>query len=259
MGFDPNTYNPAAAAQQAAASGYGSVTVQAAAPVVLEPIPVQWTSQLELFNIFAMVYGRPGTGKTKLCSTAPEPFILNAGGGIVTLRREAKPVPFWPIDSIDRLKWALDELLKPAYDGIKTVCGDDITEMANISLRAKKLTNAHGMKAYGEMGDEIDAILALFRGYPKHVYLIAREEVYAAEDGLMKAGPSFPGKQIKSGIGYIPDFVFRAETHKNPENNEVYHVLRCKPGTTHEAKSRVNNLAEYEAPDLTAIFNKILG
>jgi hypothetical protein len=251
-GFDPNAYNPAAAAQ-----AVGAVP-QSAPAVQLEPIPVQWTSQIEFFHIFVMVYGRPGTGKTTLAATAPEPFILSAEGGLIVLRK-GKPVPYWPIDSKDRLKWALDELLKPAYDTIKTVVGDSITEIAQNCLRAAKKTNAHGMKAYGEMADEVDEILDLFRKYPKHVYLSAKEEVYPAEDGLMKAGPSFPGKQIKSGIGYIPDFVFRMEAHKNPENNQIQHVLRCKPGNSHEAKARVDNLAEYEYPDLTALFNKILG
>jgi len=256
-GFDPNNFTPGAAPQ-----GGGPTPAVSAASVQLPPIPVQWTDAVEHLRCFVMVYGAPGTGKTHLISTAPSPFILSAEGGMLTLKKMMRLLgvrfPYWQIDSFDRLKWALDELLKPEYAAIQTVCGDSITELAKVFLRQTKQVNSHGMKAYGEMQEMMDVILTLFRHYPKHVYLTAQEEVYQVEDGLMKAGPSFPGKAVQKDIGYIPDFVFRAEIHTDPNTGQPQFWLRCKATNQHTAKDRSAILQQWEPPNLTEIFGKVL-
>lgn len=257
MAFDPASYNPAAAAQTAPHSA-GSLPT---GPVNLAPMAVQYTDEVGHYRCFVLTYGRPGVGKTHLIKTAPGPFVLSAEGGMLTFKKFAKEglrIPFWTIDCFDRVKWALDELLKPEYNHIQTVCGDSITEICAVCLREQKRIFAHGQKAYGEMGDMMETVLSLFRQYPKHVYLTAQEEVYPAEDGLMKAGPSFPGRMLKAGIGYIPDFVFRAEIITNPQTGERSHWLRCHPSNQTEAKDRSGLLGQYEYPDLSHIFTKAL-
>ena len=171
-------------------------------------------------GVKVLVYGAPGAGKTRLCATAPKPFILSAESGLLSLRKEKLP-----------------------YQVLST----------------EKASSKDGRKAYGEMQDRMNRLLRAFRDIPgKNVYFSAKMERTQMDNGLILYTPSLPGKNLTQGIGYFFDEEFALIAVKDSEGN-VNRYLQTFSDTTYEAKDRSGSLDFYEEPNLTKIFNKIAG
>ncbi|NEM19169.1 hypothetical protein G3V96_31080 [Escherichia coli] len=74
---------------------------------------------------------------------------------------------------------------------------------------------------------------------------------------MMKWAPSMPGKQLIKDVPYWFDELFRAHVFIDAATGIKTHYLQCQKLDQNEAKDRSNVLAQYEAPDLSAIFQKI--
>jgi hypothetical protein len=67
-----------------------------------------------------------------------------------------------------------------------------------------------------------------------------------------------PGRKLSQQLPYLFDEVFRA-TVIRAQNGKKYHVLQTQADYQFEAKDRSGCLDSIEAPNLTAIINKITG
>jgi len=202
-----------------------------------------------------LVYGRAGSGKTLLCSTAPTPIIIQCEGGLLSLRNHN--IPVMDVATISDLDEALEKLRSKKFsEHFETVCLDSISEMAERVLADAKKHNKDGRKAYGETNEQMDRIIKAFRdlnGY--NVYFSAKEKKLIDEDGIMQVVPSMPGTVLTSNLPYLFDGVFYLKVEVK-DNKCVRHLI-TEADYRYDVSDRSGALATKETPNLKAIFEKI--
>lgn len=218
--------------------------------------------QLQIFNtadvatdngIKAMIYGLAGSGKTRLCATAPNPIILSAEQGLLSLR--GQNVPYIKIKSLAELTAARLMLMNDRR--FWTVCLDSASEIAEVCLREAIASNKDPRKAYGEMAQDVLNEVRAFRDFPqRHVVFIMKQgRVKDEQTGGVLNGPLMPGQQLDQHMPYMFDECFQLVTINN--NGNIQSALRTQRDNVNEAKDRSGRLDMWEPPNLTHIFNKI--
>ena len=203
------------------------------------------TNDLGQHALKMVIYGEAGAGKTRLAATTGGPTaVISAEGGLLSLRDHA-------ITAI--------EVGSEEAKGIKWVCLDSISEIAEVSLAHEKAENKNTMRAYGQMADQMTQLIRAFRDLPeKHVYMTAKQERVQLDDGAMSYGPSMPGKNLTQGLAYFVDEVFALRVHTDEEGN-IQRWLQTSANGSHTAKDRSGSLELFEPCDLSLIKQKILG
>lgn len=220
---------------------------------------IVYTDQLARTNgVKALVYGRAGTGKTTLCATAPNPFIISAESGLLSLRHVR--VPAVEVSTVEEVLNVWRWLQTPAAAQIQTVCLDSLSEIGEKVLTSEKKGSKDGRMVYGNTNDRVIEMAKSFRDLPgKNVLFTAKEGVETNPvTGVSRIGPDAPGKSIGPALTYLFDEVFRAEVGRDP-NGATFHYLRCKPDAVSDAKDRSGRLDEIEYnPNLARLFGKIM-
>lgn len=225
------------------------------------PIKLTTTDQVGTANgVKVCVYGPSGVGKTVLCATAPEPVIISAEKGLLSLRKVRRTVI--EIKNVAELgeayAWCTQSQEARHY---WTVCLDSLSEIAEVVLAHLITTVGKNdpRKAYGELIPQMSTVIRMFRDLPgKNVCLTAKMEQAKDEmTGAMMYGPSSPGQKLGPMIPYFFDEVFALRIGKDP-NNQLFRYLQTQPDLQYVAKDRSGSLAAMEPPDLTAVFTKIL-
>lgn len=215
-----------------------------------QQLTIQNTRDVKTNNgIKVMVYGLAGTGKTRLCATAPRPIILSAEQGLLSLSNQ--DVPFIQISSLEQLQAARLQIHNDKR--FWTVCLDSASEIAEVCLRDRIANNKDPRKAYGEMAQEILNEVRMFRDFPqRHVVFIMKQgRIKDEQTGGILNGPLMPGQQLDQHMPYMFDEVFQLVTMGGNT------ALRTRRDNLNEAKDRSGKLDEWEPPNLTHIFNKI--
>lgn len=205
------------------------------------------------------VYGRAGTGKTKLISTCPAPLTLSTEQGLLSLRKEFSHLPVVAIRSmkelVDTRKWVYESREARQFG---TFALDSITDIGETVLTYEKSKTTNKLRAYGEMADQILQEFRYFRDLSgPHVYFIAKQETVKDNAGNFYR-PWMPGQQLPQAMPYFWDEVLQLNMGKDNQGNS-FRYLRCQPDAFNEAKDRSGRLEEYERPDLGYIFAKMLG
>jgi hypothetical protein len=212
-----------------------------------------------LHGVKVLVHGRAGSGKTRLCATAPAPLILSAEAGLLSLQDEN--IPVITITTIAELDEAYQFCAYSEHaKQFQTICLDSISEIAEVCLTNEKKLSKDPRKAYGEMQDKMIDRVRWFRDLPgKHVYFSAKQGSVKDEmTGVTLYGPSAPGQKVGPALPYLFDEVFSLETAKS-QDGKTYNYLRTGRDLQFEAKDRSGRLDPFEPPNLTTIFEKILG
>lgn len=209
-------------------------------------------------TVKALVYGRPGIGKTTLCATAPTPVIISAEAGLMSLRKY--DIPVLPIKGVADLyevyNWCTESAEAESYE---TICIDSISEIAEQILAEEKENNKDFRRAYLFMQERMEKFIRLFRDLPNHnVYITCKMEKIMTDTGALVYGPALPGSKLAQNIGYFFDEVF-AMIPFTDENGVTSRWLQTSADIKYEAKDRSGILNAFEFPDLTAIFKKIRG
>ena len=209
-----------------------------------------------------LVQGLPGSGKTRLCATTgclDETFIISAEGGLLSLREyniTAAEVSSED-DVFEAYRWVTES---DEAKGIRWVCIDSLSEIAEQVLSKEKTISKDGRRAYGEMADTMAKLIRTFRDLPgKHVYMSCKTERIQTETGALLWAPSMPGAKFAQQIPYYFDEVFALNFSRNEEKGTIDRWLQCHPDMSYVAKDRSGALDMYEAPNLQAIQQKILG
>lgn len=218
------------------------------------------TSQLaRLHGVKFLVYGRAGVGKTMLCTTVPRPAIFSAEAGLLSLRKYDLPAHEIKTmaDLYEAWYWAHDSAEAKEYD---TICLDSISEIGEQVLANAKGSYKDPRQAYGELIDQMYALIKGFRDLPeKHVYFSAKEErIKDDATGVMMLMPGMPGAKVGPAMPYFFDIVLHYGIAKTPDGAD-YRYLRTQPDFQTEAKDRSGALDPFEEPDLGKIISKILG
>lgn len=210
-------------------------------------------------GIKALVYGKSGAGKTKLAATAPAPVILSAESGILSLREYR--IPMIQIRTVAELteahQWALNSAEARQF---ATVYIDSISEIGEVVLANAKAQVKDPRQAYGELIEKMMMTIKAFRDLPgKNVVMAAKQEPIKDEmTGIVQYGPSMPGSKLGPQLPYLFDEVFRLGVGKTLQGVE-YRFLQTGPDLQYDAKDRSGSLDPVEPPDLSFVFNKILG
>lgn len=223
-------------------------------------IQVLNTKDLTTQGVKCLVYGPAGSGKTRLCATAPRPIVLSAESGLLSIRDSA--LPYIPIRNFAELgevaSWVLSSQEAKAFD---TICLDSISEIGEVVLADLKEKHKDPRKAYGEVFDLMLKIIRTFRDLPgKNVYFSSKQERIKDETtGAVLYAPAMPGQKLGPELAYFFDEVFQLQLYVDPQTKEEIGALRTRKDAQFEAKDRSGKLDPWEKPDLSAIFNKIMG
>lgn len=210
-------------------------------------------------GVKVLVYGKAGVGKTTLCATAPAPIILSAESGLLALRRVR--IPYIEIKNIQDLKdafrWCTEAREASQF---QTICLDSLSEIAEVILANSKQTVKDPRQAYQELMDRMMETVRGFRdAVGKHVYMSAKMASNKEEGtGVTMFGPAMPGNKVGPALPYLFDEVFHLGMGKTPEGAD-FRFLRTQPDFQYDAKDRSGMLDVLEQPNLTHVFNKILG
>lgn len=224
-------------------------------------MPLNWSdTQREAtgHGVKCLVYGKAGSGKTTLCGTAPNPLIISAEAGLLSLRK--KNIPVLVVNSAqdvwDALAWCRTDAAK---NGIQTVALDSISEITETILANEKKKTKDPRQAYGEMATATIDMVKAFRDLPGLHVIVTAKEITATDpiSGVPRAQPTAPGQQVGPALPYLFDEVFHAATDKD-QNGKTFHYLRTHAAFNADAKDRSGALDEVEYPDLSNIINKIL-
>jgi hypothetical protein len=139
---------------------------------------------------------------------------------------------------------------------------DSMSEICEVLLTEKKRTSGKDpRKAYGDVADEGLAVARYFRdSLPgKNVIIVCKEE-FDKDDatGSMLYQPMMPGKQLGPKLPYFFDEVWRLVAGEQ-NGGQRFNAICTRGNYQFVARSRSGNLADFEQPNATNIFKKILG
>lgn len=222
-------------------------------------IQVRYSDDVVMNGIKALVYGKPGVGKTPFAATAPVPIILSAEKGLLSIAKMR--TPYIDISSytqlIEAFNWCTQSAEARQY---WTFALDSMSEIIEVLLEEKMRTQKDPRKAYGDIATEGVRIARYFRdNLPgKNVIIICKEE-FDKDDatGTMLYQPKMPGKQLGPGLPYFFDEVWRMVSAE--QQGQRYNAICTRGNYQFVARSRSGNLADFEQPNATTIFKKILG
>ena len=217
-------------------------------------ISVKTTGSLSANGVKLLVYGQAGAGKTSLIPTLPDPIVLSAEGGLLSI--QDANLPYIEIGSMDDLKEAFEWVSASEY---KSVALDSISEIAEVVLNHEKKVSKDPRQAYGAMQEQMADIIRAFRDLPgKHVYMSAKLEKSQDEMGRMLYAPSMPGNKTGQALPYFFDEVLALRVEKDADGN-TQRALMCDSDGLWNAKDRSGKLSSWEAPNLGDIIAKIGG
>ncbi|HWV46989.1 MAG TPA: ATP-binding protein [Nitrospira sp.] len=225
-------------------------------------------------GIKCMVYGPAGMGKTVLNATMPNPVMISAESGALSLSQKnlerifgvghpwvTYNMPIIVVKTIDDLKDAFRYLTESAEATQFQSCGlDSLSEIAEVVLNAAKRTVKDPRQAYGELIEKMETVVRDFRDIKgKNVLFLSKMEPMKDElTGVVKYGPMMPGAKLGVKMPYFFDEVFRYGISKAPDGSE-FRFLQTQPDLQYEAKDRSGALDKTEYPMMWPIFDKIKG
>jgi|TARA_R110002020_G_scaffold2041_3_gene9390 phage nucleotide-binding protein len=220
-------------------------------------INLQNTKDWILNFLNMLVYGQAAAGKTSLITTLPNPIILSAEGGLLSIA--GHDIPFIEVTSMDDLreayKWLLDSEEAKQFESVAL---DSISEIGEVCLSREKSIAKDPRQAYGEMQTTMAELIRSFRDLPKHVLMTAKLEKAQDEMGRMLYSPSMPGNKTGQALPYFFDLVLALRVEKD-EEGVSQRALMCDSDGLWQAKDRSGKLDAWEAPDLGIILKKLGG
>lgn len=204
-----------------------------------------------------VVFGASGSGKTTLIKTLPNPVILSAEAGLLSINDSQ--IPYIEIRNVEDLmeayKWASSSAEASQFESVAL---DSISEVGEVVLANEKRKNKDGRAAYGEMQTVMMDVLRAFRNLSgKHVYMSAKMEKSQDENGRVMYSPGMPGAKLAQQIPYIVDECYALRNEKDADG-VIQRALMTESDGLWAVKSR-GKVSAWEAPDLGAIIRKIGG
>jgi len=217
------------------------------------------TSDVSVHYLKVLVHGPAGSGKTRLAgTTGAETLIISAEAGLLSLRN--KKIDVFTVKDIAGVREVYEYLLTDKK--YQWVVLDSISEIGEVVLNSEMEKTKDPRKAYGETANVLNALIRCFRDLPKNVYVSAKQERTKDETtGQLFWGASMPGQKLGPALPYFFDEVFAMRTKNVTDENgniDTKYALQTRRDDSYEAKDRSGVLANFEEPDLSAIYDKII-
>lgn len=221
-------------------------------------IQIRKTGGIHSNGVKVLVYGHAGSGKTSLCATMPNPIVISAEAGLLSLQHA--DLPYIEVTSMESLMEAYDFLANSAEaKGYQSICLDSISEIGEVILNHEKKIAKDPRQAYGAMQEQLGDVIRAFRDMAgKHVYFTAKCEKSQDETGKILYAPMMPGNKTGQSLPYFFDEVMALRVELDSEKNPVRALMTQSDGLW-QAKDRSGKLDTWESPDLGEIIKKIGG
>ena len=208
------------------------------------------------YGVKAIVYGPPGSGKTPIVNTAPRPAFLAVEPGLLSMRGSSTPTyvaPTWK-EIQGWFDWLFGSREAANYD---TAAVDSISQMCEIHLRDNPRKVSHGLQSYGKMAEDVgDLLHKLYYMKNKHTYLICKQSVENTDNGSKKR-PYFPGNDLNVKVPHLFDEVLQLDMFAIPGHGTT-RAFQTGNSFDSYCRDRTGLLAQFEPPDLSALFNKCM-
>lgn len=203
-----------------------------------------------------LVYGPAGAGKTSLITTLPNPIILSAEAGLLSIAQD--DVPYIDVTSMDTLReaytWLTESDEAKKFDSVAL---DSISEIGEVVLNYEKKIAKDPRQAYGALQEQMTDMIRSFRDLPgKHVYFTAKCEKSQDEQGRLLYAPGMPGSKLAQQLPYFFDEVFALRLERD-EQGIVQRALMTNSDGLWQAKDRSGRLDAWEQPHLGEIIAKM--
>lgn len=219
-------------------------------------IEIKTTKGMHANGVKLLVYGHAGAGKTSLIRTLPNPIVISAEGGLLSIADA--DIPYIEVKTIDELREAFKHISTNG-DKYQSVALDSVSEIAEVVLNAEKKIAKDPRQAYGAMQEQMTDLIRAFRDLPgKHVYMSAKCEKTPDETGKILYSPSMPGNKMGQQLPYFFDEVLALRIEKDDDGKPL-RALMCDSDSAWMAKDRSGKLSQWEMPDLGGIIEKIGG
>lgn len=162
-----------------------------------------------------LLCGDPGSGKTLMSSTFPNPYYISAEGGTMSIARRF--LPYHELKSTDEIKEILGllrqdpkiraGLLGAPGDAIDTIVIDTIDEVQKLFMRERVAVTkkeAFILQDYGWLAEKMEGMIRAFRNLPMNVVFTCHLKVDSDEEaGTSSYLPGLVGRTA----AYLPGAV----------------------------------------------------
>lgn len=221
-------------------------------------IVLRTTQDVAVNGVKILVYGMAGAGKTSLIPTLPNPVILSAEGGLLSIA--GSNIPYIEVSDYETLMDAYT-FLTESTEGqqFDSIALDSISEIAEVVLNAEKKKSKDPRQAYGAMIETMQDLIRAFRDIKgRHIYFTAKCEKEKDEAGRLLYSPSMPGTKLGPQLPFFFDEVFAMRVEPG-EDGKPIRAIQCSPDGLWQAKDRSGKLDAWEPPHLGEIIAKIAG
>lgn len=220
-------------------------------------ISLKNTADVHSNGVKVLVYGQAGAGKTTLAASMPNPVIISAEGGLLSIKDAG--LPYIEVNSMETLQEAFEWVSGKDGAAFASVVLDSLSEIGEVVLTHEKKINKDGRAAYGEMATQVTEIIRAFRDLPgKNVLMTAKVEKAQDESGRILYSPTMPGNKVAQALPYFFDEVLALRVEKDSEGQTV-RALMCESDGLWLAKDRSGKLDAWEPADMGAVLAKIAG
>lgn len=217
-----------------------------------------------------LVYGAPGTGKTRFSFSGMPNYptlILSAEAGLLSLKKVQRELgvkaKFWEITDLDSLSRARDYLYNMKHE-YQVVAIDSLTEIQAICMAAilkKEGRERPEIRDWGTLNDKMVAIIRSFRDLP-NISVIATaldEQIKDESTGEVKTVPLFQGRIQKTVAGYFDQVMYSFVAEKTDAEGKVtqHHRLLTRNNGKITGKDRSGMLPILVEPDFIKIHDLI--
>jgi hypothetical protein len=144
----------------------------------------------------------------------------------------------------------------------QTVCWDSVSDTSEAILAEERKENKNKKDNWGPynvLAERMTEHLRTARNMPgRNWYLICQEEHVATPEGVKMAVPSLPGKALLQNLPYLFDLIAQMVLYVDPVTGEETRMLKTKGDNITMGGDRSGKLEAWEAPDLKAVFGKML-
>ena len=215
------------------------------------------TKDLNADGVKILVYGHAGAGKTSLIKTLPNPVVISAEGGLLSIADS--DIPYVDVKGTEDIYSVFEFLNGPEGQQFESIALDSISEIAEVVLNQAKKETKDPRQAYGSLMEVMQDLIRAFRDIKgKNVYFSCKCEKMADEQGRILYSPSMPGAKLGQSLPYFFDEVLALRVERDTDGN-TQRALMCDTDGLWSAKDRSGKLDAWEAPDLGEIINKIKG
>jgi hypothetical protein len=213
-------------------------------------------------HLNVLIYGEPGTGKTRFIGTAQPKFktlIASAESGLLSLGDGYDNIKVTNFEQLEEI-WKHLQFEKHDYKCFAMDSGTEIQKICMEYILHKNKRDKAQMQDWGELGDKMARLIRTMRDMDIHFVMTALlDETKDEATGEVKAYPAFKGSLARQVAGYFDEVLFSYSTSKKNERGEIeakYQLLTRNSGK-YVAKDRSGKLPSVIEPDFTAMYNTI--